>query len=852
MIWYLVLFLIAFAVASFFLRRQIFSLFGIGMEGRRLREYTYKYTHANKAFPYRLYDPAERKYMLEYEDGSTAVGAIFEISPAIVAVDDSAFDALFDTLIPGATLQFILYGSPNITKRLDAFKKQAVMSKENPLFKDIIDEYAGFFERATKEGVNKMMPTTLKDYRMFVSILLEKNHDNISYIAESVENILNTKGFEPEAVKPDNLVGTLYEYFNMNHDFRDIPKYDDSQIISNQILAPDTLLDGSDSKFVESDGTYYASLNPIELPMRTSLWHFCTRLGDYLSENKDKQQFNSPFIVSTAVSSVPESEVAKIKVNIQSIHSQELPENLFPRLAKKKADATIATKSFEEKKKLVKMSLNVIVTGNSKKNLKSNIDAVKMYWASGSAEQRIKLKEDKFINTVNVLSAVPLGVNYDYYELTEKYRTIFAEQASCFIPVESDWKGTPNPVVPLITRRGQFMAFDLFDSPSNYNGYIVATSGAGKSVFINDLTLMYLAKGDNVFIFDVGRSYEKLAKTIGGQWIEFDAKNPMSLNPFSEIKTKEDFDDGWEYLRDFIYMIGGSLSKEEAKKGEKLIKSYIDASLQEMWNEYKDELEISHISQWFLTAGHREGKKELIDFGQQLKPFTRDGIYGRFFSGPSSVDFHKQFVVMELDSIIGNLELRDAVMMVMTYHISRKVYLSKIAEHRTILIFDEQHRFLRTSPRVDLFTKNAYRQIRKHDGAIFGATQGFNDIYSPNDTDPDSAGNTILNTSAWKFFLKQNEESINALKSSNLFSFSDMDYHLLRSIDNYKPFHSEVFMVTPWGIKVPARIVTDKFMYYLFTTYMPDKIRINRYVEQGDSISTAIKKVIEDDKRNVA
>ena len=95
---------------------------------------------------------------------------------------------------------------------------------------------------------------------------------------------------------------------------------------------------------------------------------------------------------------------------------------------------------------------------------------------------------------------------------------------------------------------------------------IVATTGAGKSVFINLLSLSYLIQGKKVFIFDIGRSYEKLAKTIGGQWIEFNLDNPQSINPFSEIKTEKDLKEYADYLIDFIYFIGApaslSLSEE--------------------------------------------------------------------------------------------------------------------------------------------------------------------------------------------------------------------------------------------------------------------------------------------------
>jgi conjugal transfer ATP-binding protein TraC len=123
------------------------------------------------------------------------------------------------------------------------------------------------------------------------------------------------------------------------------------------------------------------------------------------------------------------------------------------------------------------------------------------------------------------------------------------------MPIIGEWTGTPpiqgqrnsKPVLTLFGRKGQSMAVDIFANPSgNYNGIVVGTSGSGKSFFLNELTFRMLATGGRVWIIDVGRSYEKLASMLGGQFIEFSDASNISLNPFSLI---EDIDRDMEMLK---------------------------------------------------------------------------------------------------------------------------------------------------------------------------------------------------------------------------------------------------------------------------------------------------------------
>ena len=802
-----------------------------------------KYIHLSDWLPYSVYDEEKKIYI--NNDGNK--GVVYEISPRLIAGDSTPIELMLDSLPEGVNFQIMLYGSPNITNTIDIFLSNATAMKENGMYKTIAEEYARFWENKTKESVNNIMSTRVKNHRVFFTLTFDDKFGDVEIeaISAKVKNILISKNFFPRNLLPDEFLSLLFELFNMNHDFRGIPKYDDSMFINRQVLAPDAQIDVQDDCVI-SDKQYWGSLNVVSLPEYTHIYEFSKKLGDWITNSLDKQQFFEPFFVTTSYHKRTKNEISLQRSWGMATLGQNLPGHIFTKLVEKQADQVEANKKYDGKVPVFSMDIKILVSGSSKENLDLNLENIMSYWGSGRQEGRFRLMRSNYVNWYDFLSALPMFRSKDFDKHLKSEKVLFYDEAAHFAPIEADWAGTETPTILSLTRRGQLLGFDLFDSRSTFSGYVVATSGAGKSVFLNLLSLSYLIKGDSIFIFDIGRSYEKLAKTIGGQWIEFNPDHPMSINPFSEIKTEKDLKEYADYLIDFIYFIGAPASISLSEEIVYFVKSHIEQALYKLWNDHKDGLEVTHFSDFLMG----ESDDRLNDFGQQLKPFSRTGRYGAFFTGPSQVNFNKQFVVMELDTIENMRQLTDAVLMIMAFHISKKIYLSGITKQHFIVIFDEAHRFLGTSPNIDVFIEQAYRRFRKHGAAIILATQGFTDIYNPKLQTLSRAGTTIFNNSAWKFFLEQNKESINALEQSGLLKMTEQELDVLRSIKNSKPYHSECMLFTPLDLIVPVRFLIDRFMYYLFTTSMDDRVRIKAYTDMGISIEEAIKKVIEDDDRN--
>ncbi|XAF73088.1 hypothetical protein QU600_001046 [Orientia tsutsugamushi] len=116
----------------------------------------------------------------------------------------------------------------------------------------------------------------------------------------------------------------------------------------------------------------------------------------------------------------------------------------------------------------------------------------------------------------------------------------------------------------LAGRRGQIMYWSPFGGAllpalnknaaapnENFNLCIAGVPGSGKSVFMQELMLSVLVVGGKVFVLDYGRSFKRICLILGGSYIEFDMKNPVSINPFSEV-PEDDSAKSIEARSDFL------------------------------------------------------------------------------------------------------------------------------------------------------------------------------------------------------------------------------------------------------------------------------------------------------------
>ncbi|EAI2214576.1 conjugal transfer protein TraG [Campylobacter jejuni] len=787
--------------------------------------------------PYMSYD-SQKEY---YINNDNSFGTVFLCSPRIRMGESTAVavEEMLGKLPENMFIQFTLFGSKNIKDIVEYWKymhlERADRENNELLFK-AIKNMEEFYYSKTKEGISSSMTTRLKNYYLLVSIKSNSEEDVISY-KHILKNILTSNNFSPVVAEPEVLKPMLYELFNGNHDINNIPNYDRTCYLNRQVIMPTTEILIKDDE-LKIDGRSFISLTPQSFPQEAHIGDFGEKLGDYISRALDNNQFKDTFLITASVCALSKKKTARVKGNHSMLLTQKWSENIFRQFAAaRKESVSILERIDNQKEKLYAFDLNVIVSGDNYNEASLNASTIISYWNKGGGKA-IVLDEALGIHQLNLIASLPMGINKEYmFDITVKYRSMFPDQISQFIPLEADFKlNIPNLI--LFSRRAQIAGLDLFVSNSNYNAYLVATSGAGKSVLLNMLAFNSYARNDRIFIIDQDNSFSKLCDTIDGQYLALDPLQPISFNPFSGLKNndRESFMDDLNYLSDLIYMLGSSKNQDRALEDEKLIKAKTQAIMEELFLSKGNTMEVTDIRDELAKVDDQRFR----DFADQLRPFCKEGIYGKYFNGPCEFNIEKEFIVTEFKGLEGHNDLRDPLIMLLIYHINQLMYMSSDRKSRIQIIIDEAHRFLGKNPKMDDFIEQAYRRARKYDASVIIATQGFDDIYNAKDGGLSRAGTVIINNSAYKIFMKQTETSVNMLIKSEVFSLSETDKEILRSIMTLKGEYSELFLMTPDDVKLPYRLVMDKYFYYLTTTDPKDKAKIKELTDQGIPLGEAI------------
>ncbi|EAI1927037.1 TraC family protein [Campylobacter jejuni] len=787
--------------------------------------------------PYMSYD-SQKEY---YINNDNSFGTVFLCSPRIRMGESTAVavEEMLGKLPENMFIQFTLFGSKNIKDIVEYWKymhlERADRENNELLFK-AIKNMGEFYYSKTKEGISNSMATRLKNYYLLVSIKSNSEEDVISY-KHILKNILTSNNFSPVVAEPEVLKPMLYELFNGNHDINNIPNYDRTCYLNRQVIMPTTEMLIKDDE-LKIDGRSFISLTPQSFPQEAHIADFGEKLGDYISRALDNNQFKDTFLITASVCALSKKKTARVKGNHSMLLTQKWSENIFRQFAAaRKESVSILERIDNQKEKLYAFDLNVIVSGDNYDEASLNASTIISYWNKGGGKA-IVLDEALGIHQLNLIASLPMGINKEYmFDITAKYRSMFPDQISQFIPLEADFKlNIPNLI--LFSRRAQIAGLDLFVSNSNYNAYLVATSGAGKSVLLNMLAFNSYARNDRIFIIDQDNSFSKLCDTIDGQYLALDPLQPISFNPFSGLKNndRESFMDDLNYLSDLIYMLGSSKNQDRALEDEKLIKAKTQAIMEELFLSKGNTMEVTDIRDELAKVDDQRFR----DFADQLRPFCKEGIYGKYFNGPCEFNIEKEFIVTEFKGLEGHNDLRDPLIMLLIYHINQLMYMSSDRKSRIQIIIDEAHRFLGKNPKMDDFIEQAYRRARKYDASVIIATQGFDDIYNAKDGGLSRAGTVIINNSAYKIFMKQTETSVNMLIKSEVFSLSETDKEILRSIMTLKGEYSELFLMTPDDVKLPYRLVMDKYFYYLTTTDPKDKAKIKELTDQGIPLGEAI------------
>jgi len=812
-----------------------------GLTHRQLRNMTRR-NRFSDYLPYVAYEPEAQMYI----NIDQTMGFIWECAPLVYGGEDTyrILEGLFTLGLPdGAILQFTLYADPYVLPTTAAFK--ALKTRRSALIDTVAARTTAHLEQAAHEGFEKLQGIPARNFRLLVSLKLPESTEMASAIdiKNNVAEILAGVHLYPEPLSPNGLIGILSRLLNDNPPNTD-DLYNDSAPIRKQIVLSETPIVSGWST-LQIGSKHFGCLTVKKMATYIDSLTFNCVTGDIEGMQSDGSQVDVPFFLTVNV--VFENLKTQLHSKCNFVLQQQAFGSLAPALRRKQEEYLWATGEIERGTRFVRiMPILWHITPTALRSAEAAA-RIKRLWES----RGFVLQQDRGILTVLLLSALPLGLynTKNNVSFIDRDFICHPKAAAKCLPIQADVRGSGTPYLMFIGRKGQVVSLDFFDKrANNQNALICASSGAGKSFLINYMAFSYYTTGAMIRIVDIGGSYRKLTNIVGGKFISFTRDSGISLNPFTVI---QDIDEEIGVLAAIVGQMAYSGTGRSPDENEMTV---IKNAIRTVYRDYGREGDINKVYE--VLASPSKSSQEIMELecgddnqcvanllsisanlAFNLRSFTTEGEYGKWFTGPCSLNIAEDaFVVLELEELKKQTDLFNVVTLQVLNYVTMDLYLSDRGRKR-LIIFDEAWQFFGHSAFLQNVIEEGYRRARKYGGSFTTVTQSLLDFESFG-----HVGNVIQSNSAFKFMMESPD--FEKARSKKLIDYDEFTMKILKSIKSPRPRYSEIFMDTPLGMGV-ARLVVEPYSYFLYTSDAGENAEIESIVRSGKTYHEALETMVE-------
>lgn len=427
----------------------------------------------------------------------------------------------------------------------------------------------------------------------------------------------------------------------------------------------------------------------------------------------------------------------------------------------------------------------------------------------------------------------------------------FAEQATCFLNMETNYRSSLSPVGIRLGDRisGLPVHVDISDEPiqkgicTNRNKFILGPSGSGKSFYTNHMMRSYLEQGAHCVIVDVGHSYRGLCELENGYYFTYSETEPIQFNPFyfqeSELDTEKK-----ESIKALLLALwkkdDESFSRSEYVSLSNALQAYFDhlkqsPSIFPCFNSFYD-----FLKEVFLADLRREGIKEkdfdIDNFLYVLKPYYQGGEYDYLLNATKNLDLLGQpMIVFELDAIKDHPILFPTVtIIIMEVFINKMRRLKGV---RKIILIEEAWKAIMRQGMAE-YIKYLFKTVRKFFGEAIVVTQEVDDIISSS-----IIKDAIINNSDCKILLDQTKYMNKFQHIQDLLGLTDKEKTLILSMNKANDparKYKEVFISLGGQLSKVYRTEVSLEEYLAYTTEEKEKIKVQAYAQRYGSIRKGI------------
>lgn len=735
------------------------------------------------------------------------------------------------------TLQFGLLATPDIDDSIVWYKDRK-LACENPLLNELIERQADLIAGGTEVPIVPSSGVHLCKKRIVITMRTPYNVGNpgnlvfFNEAASKFESSFNATGFDIKRANINEYLGLMRL---ITHIFDKVDdRYDESFGVNEQLFFKgDEIIIQKDHIAFETGESkqtnfFAAALSPKHLPREFSLALMNYMIGDPRGVNN---QIRHPYYMNLTLR-YPDQVTKKSSIEQKAnwINHQLFGgtgAKFMPNLVLKKEGFDVLQNELETRSAvLVETTFTFWLFSRKLEEVKSHIEDIRTYWTSLGFEMRM----DKNVLDVLLGQTLPLGATYERSAGLFRTHTLTSSQASQFLPIFGEWRGTTDSCILLTTRRGEVAGFDLFNSSMNFNAVLVAAPGAGKSFVTQRIITDYLAEGAKIWVIDSGRSYQKLAAASGGTFMEFSPDSDVCLNPFTGFLAERGglnrkIDDEMDMLASLIERMAAQRDPLD-DIGVEIIKR----AIRQTFIEHQGYTTVRNIADW-LTAQVNDDRAK--DLAMRMDSFAY-GQYAKFFNGHANVNMQNDFVVLELDDLKNQRQLQQVVLLQLVAQITNEMYFD--SKRKKLLIIDEGWELL-DDPVMAKAMESAYRKARKFNGGIITVTQGIADLYKS------SSGQSMIDNASWQIILQQKAEAIDAVRKAGQLSLDEYNFEMLKTITTVPGSHSEL-MIVGNGAAGIFRLAVDKFTQAMFSTTGKARYQVLEDIENGMDVIESIERQV--------
>ncbi len=799
-------------------------------------------------------DPGELLPVLAYEEDTNVflmddgyVGTLIECHPmnGVDETTDKMLGALFAINYPDdAFLQVMLWASPDIKMQLDNYRASCRLDVDTPaapFLKKSINAKTEFFRNATAQSLSDTQTIRVRDFRVLVTCKIpfkgemptKKDMQEMVDIGHEMIECLRSMGLRPAYADAIRYLHIMRTMVNWSDDAlwknADHHPYNDDVPLRSQIFDLDNRV-SRDEHSVYLKDKVVKTFSVRRWPKYFHLAQMQRLIGDL---KRGARGIRDNFLYTTSIYFPPREKITqKLEAKKQTVNFTAFGKLLkwVPRLALQKDGYDALFSEIDEGARPVKAYTQFVLFSDDAVSAKKSAANLKTFFR----ESTLEVMEDPYMTLPIFLNGLPFGPEKAHIDKLKRYLTFTDKHVTHFLPMIADWRGCDSMVVPLVSRNGQLVGIDLYETTGNYNGIIAAASGSGKSVLGNEIVNNYLARGAQVWTFDIGRSFEKACKANHGELMVFDPSSNVSVNPFPLIDDYSEHADALVNQVCAMASISGNLSEFQISR--------LTEIMDQCWQSYGQEMTITLIAE----RCKQDDDDRIKDVGHQLYAFTLDGEFGRYVHGNNTINFTNQFTVLELEELSGRPHLQQIILLQLITQVQTQMYLGDRSVKK-LCILDESWDLL-TKGNTARFMETGYRRFRKYGGSAISILQSINDLYET------SSGRAIAENSQYYFLLGQKAATIQMLKDMGRFPTSDWGYELMASAHTAPGQYSEIFCSTPYGEGI-GRLYLDRF-HQLLSTTKPDEVHMLNQLQAGglsieDAIMAYIDKVDSQNKKVV-